>query len=207
MCSRARRYFLRKPNYGCRLLPAEQRLGILSERRGPSEARCFDRPGESQPVKHPQSAEERGHPARSRAAQRPVPRRFSNSPHVLLAVGIVLLIACVNIAALMMVRASARAREIAIRTAIGASHNQIVRQLLTESLVLAAAGGILGVLAGSLCLRAMISLMPDDLPRWVSLQFDARFAIFAVAITGAAAVLFGLVPSVQASGFDMRGCL
>ena len=106
-----------------------------------------------------------------------------------------------------MVRASARAREIAIRTAIGASHNQIVRQLLTESLVLAAAGGILGVLAGSLCLRAMISLMPDDLPRWVSLQFDARFAIFAVAITGAAAVLFGLVPSVQASGFDMRGCL
>ena len=126
---------------------------------------------------------------------------------LLAAVGIVLLIACVNIAGLMMVRASARAREIAIRTALGASRTQIIRQLLTESLVLAAAGGILGVLAGGACLRAMISLMPDDLPRWVSFQFDARFAIFALAITGAAAVLFGLAPSVQASGFDTRGCL
>ena len=133
---------------------------------------------------------------------------FRTVTNVLLAaVGIVLLIACVNIAGLMMVRASARAREIAIRTAIGASRSQIVRQLLTESLVLAAAGGILGVLTGSVCLRAMISLMPDDLPRWVSFQFDARFTIFAVAITGASAVLFGLAPSIQASGFDMRGCL
>jgi predicted permease len=123
-------------------------------------------------------------------------------------VAVVLLIACVNIAALMMVRGSSRTREIAIRTAVGASRGRIVRQLLTENLLLAAAGGVLGVLLGDLCLRGMISLMPDgNLPRWISFSMDARFAAFCVAITGASALLFGLAPIVQASKVDTRGSL
>jgi predicted permease len=124
------------------------------------------------------------------------------------AVAVVLLIACVNIAALMMVRGSTRAREIAIRTAMGASRSRIVRQLLTENLVLAAAGGVLGVALGDLCLHGMISLMPaDNLPRWANFAMDARFAAFCAAVTGASALLFGLAPIIQASKVDTRGSL
>jgi putative ABC transport system permease protein len=134
---------------------------------------------------------------------------FRSISHILLGgVAVVLLIACVNIAALMLVRGGARAREVAIRTAMGASRGRLVRQLLTENLVLAAAGGILGVLLGKLCLVGMISLMPaDNLPRWISFSMDARFAVFSVAITGAAALLFGLAPAVQSSKVDARGAL
>jgi predicted permease len=124
------------------------------------------------------------------------------------AVAVVLLIACVNIAALMMVRGSTRAREIAIRTAMGASRARIVRQLLTENLMLAAVGGLLGVALGDLFLHAMISLMPaNNLPRWVSFAMDARFAVFCAAITGVSALLFGLAPIIQASKVDTRGSL
>ncbi len=130
---------------------------------------------------------------------------FREVTHMLLGgVAIVLLIACVNIAGLMLVRAAARAREIAIRTAIGASRGAVVRQLLTESLVLAVAGGVAGVLIGHLFLRGILTLMPDDMPGWLSFQLDARFAIFCTAITAGAAVLFGLAPAVQAAGVDPR---
>ena len=129
--------------------------------------------------------------------------------HILLGgVAVVLIIACVNIAALMLVRGGARAREIAIRTAMGASRGRVVRQLLTENMVLAAAGGIVGVLLGKVCLVGMISLMPaNNLPRWISFSMDARFAAFSVAITGAAALLFGLAPALQSSKVDARGAL
>ncbi|MGD0297005.1 MAG: ABC transporter permease [Bryobacteraceae bacterium] len=124
------------------------------------------------------------------------------------AVALVLLIACVNIAALMLVRGGARAREIAIRTAIGASRGRVVRQLLTENLVLAIAGGVLGVLLGKLCLVGMLALMPaDTLPRWISFSMDARFVAFCVAVTGAAALLFGLGPALQSANVDTRGSL
>jgi predicted permease len=123
-------------------------------------------------------------------------------------VAVVLLIACVNIAALMLVRGGARARETAIRIAIGASRGRIIRQLLTENLVLAVAGGALGVLLGKTCLVGMLSLMPaDNLPHWISFAMDARFAAFCVAVTGAAALLFGLGPALQSSNVDTRGSL
>jgi predicted permease len=133
---------------------------------------------------------------------------FKTVSRVLLAaVGLVLLIACVNIAALMMVRGSFRSREIAIRKAVGASRGRIVGQLITENLVLAAAGGALGVFFGDACLRAMISLIPDILPHWISFSLDGRFAIFCVVITGAAALLSGLAPSLAASRVDIRAAL
>jgi predicted permease len=133
---------------------------------------------------------------------------FKTVSHALLsAVGMVLLIVCVNIAALMMVRGSVRAREIAIRSAMGASRGRIAAQLLTENAVLAGAGGVLGVAIGAACLRAMVSLMPNNLPQWISFPLDGRFAIFCVAITGAAALLFGLAPVLQALRVDIRGSL
>jgi predicted permease len=124
------------------------------------------------------------------------------------AVGIVLLIACVNVAALMMVRGSERAREIAIRTAIGASRSRIVRQLLTETLALATLGGAAGVALGYLFLRGLLALMPaDQMPRWISFSLDARFAVFCVLITGGAAILFGLLPALQASRISAGSAL
>ncbi len=115
------------------------------------------------------------------------------------AVAVVLLIACANIAGLMMVRAFARSREIAIRAALGASRGDIVRQMLAESVVLGVAGGAAGILLGRLVLHAMLASLPDDrLPRWVSFAFDGRSAGFGIAITAAAAILFGLAPALSA---------
>jgi putative ABC transport system permease protein len=91
---------------------------------------------------------------------------------------------------------------------MGASRARIVRQLLTENLLLAAVGGLLGVALGDLFLHAMISLMPtNNLPAWVNFAMDARFAAFCAAITGVSALLFGFVPIVQASKVDTRGSL
>jgi len=127
---------------------------------------------------------------------------------LLSAVAIVLLIACVNIAALMMVRASSRVREIAIRTAIGASRGRIIRQLLTEMLTMAALGGAAGVALGYAFLRGLLALMPaDEMPQWLSFPMDARFAAFCVLITCGAAILSGLLPALAASRVDTGSCL
>ncbi|HEY2013328.1 MAG TPA: ABC transporter permease [Bryobacteraceae bacterium] len=122
-------------------------------------------------------------------------------------VAVILLIACVNIAGLMLVRGEARTREVAIRTAVGAARSRIVRQFLTESLLLAGLGGVLGVVAGQACLQGLVSLMPDDMPAWIRFDLDMRFALFCLAVTGAAAMLFGLVPALQAATVDTRGGL
>ena len=130
--------------------------------------------------------------------------------HILLSgVGVVLLIACVNIAALMLVRGGTRTREIAIRTAIGASRGRIVRQLLTENFVLGGGGRQCWEFCSASCSwTGMISMMPSDtLPALDQFAMDARFAFFCAAITGAAALLFGLAPAVQASNVDTRGSL
>ena len=124
------------------------------------------------------------------------------------AVGIVLLIACVNVTALMMVRAFTRAREIAIRAAVGASHRRIIRQLLTENLVLALLGGVGGFVLGYFLLRGLLALMPvDEMPGWLTFPMDAKFVAFCILITGGAALLSGLAPALQASRADTGSCL
>ncbi len=133
---------------------------------------------------------------------------YKTVTHILLGtVAVVLLIACVNIAGLMLVRGESRSREIAIRTAVGASRARIARQLLTESFAMAAAGGVLGVALGKVFLLGLVSLMPDDLPKWVRFGLDARFVLFCVVVTGFAALLFGLAPVLQAATLDTRNWL
>ncbi len=123
------------------------------------------------------------------------------------AVALVLLIACVNIAGLMLVHGEARSREIAIRAAVGASRARMVRQLLTESLLLAGIGGGVGMLGGNLVQRVLIRALPQDLPGWIRFDMDFRFALFCAAVTGAAALLFGLAPALQAAAVGASGCI
>ena len=115
-------------------------------------------------------------------------------------VGFVLLMCCANVANLLLARASARARELAVRSALGAGRQRIVRQLLTESLVLAALGGLLGMAAGAAILEAAPSVIPPGLlPQSVPLAFDQRVLTFSVATAFVVAILYGLVPAWHAT--------
>jgi putative ABC transport system permease protein len=126
---------------------------------------------------------------------------------LLAAVAVVLLIACANVASLLLARASGRQRELAIRTALGATRARIVRQLLTESLVLALAGGALGLLLGMWAMRLLVAIMPDGVPRVDEIGLDLRVAGVALLVSLGSAILFGLVPSFQASRSDSATAL
>jgi putative ABC transport system permease protein len=116
-------------------------------------------------------------------------------------VGFVLLMCCANIANLLLARGSSRGREFAVRAALGASRARVAAQMLTESLVLAALGGALGLALGAAILRAAPALLPPGLlPPAVVLSFDARVALFGAAAALAVGILFGLVPAWQATG-------
>ena len=126
---------------------------------------------------------------------------------VLGAVGFVLLIACANVAGLLMARGAARRREIAVRTALGAGRGRLIGQLLTESLVLAIAGGLAGILVAHWALDVLISAAPENLPRLADVALDWRVASFAFAATLAVGILFGLAPSLQVSKPELNADL
>jgi predicted permease len=115
------------------------------------------------------------------------------------AVGLVLLVVCVNVANLMLVRGTARERELALRAAIGAGRGRIVRLLLTESMLLAVCGGLLGVLAAWWGVQALVTLSGQFLPRAADVRVDAGVLAFASAVTLATGALFGLWPALRAS--------
>lgn len=127
------------------------------------------------------------------------------------AVSLVLLIACANVANLLLVRAAGRKRELAICAALGASRTRIIRQLLTESVMLSAAGGILGVLLGSGGVRALMAVSPAGLPRvgenGGAIGLDWRVLGFALAVSLLTGALFGILPAVSASRSDLTTSL
>jgi len=118
------------------------------------------------------------------------------------AVGFVLLIACTNVANLLLARASTREREVALRAALGAGHGRIIRQLLTESLLLGVLGGATGLALGWIGVNAFIAAAPENLPRLTDIAVDGRVLAFTTAVAVLTAILFGLVPALQMARTD-----
>ena len=123
------------------------------------------------------------------------------------AVVCVLLIANANVANLLLARASVRGKEIALRAAVGASRARIIRQLLTESLLLAGLGGLFGLLIAQWGTEALIRTVPQNIPRISNIQLDAAVLVFTLVVSLATGVIFGLVPALQASHVDLNTAL
>jgi putative ABC transport system permease protein len=125
------------------------------------------------------------------------------SASLLGAVGFVLLIGCANLANLMLARGAARRRELAVRTALGATRARLVRAMLVEALLLAGAGGAIGLYLSGVGIDLMVAAWPEELPFWVRLTPDSRVAAFVLGVCLATALLFGLLPALGAARADV----
>lgn len=119
------------------------------------------------------------------------------------AVGFVLLIACANAANLLLARATARTREIAVRSALGAGRYRLIRQMLTESLLISLVGAVIGVVIAEVGVRTLVALLPPDFPRAHAIHVDATVFGFTFAIALITGLLFGLAPALQSAGGDL----
>jgi predicted permease len=126
---------------------------------------------------------------------------------LLAAVGFLLLIACVNVANLLLARALGRSREFAVRAAMGASRARVIRQLLTESILLAGLGGVLGILFAWWGTKAVLGTLPGALPRASEVSLDSRVLLFTVALSLLAGIVFGLAPALKTSRVDLQQVL
>ena len=126
---------------------------------------------------------------------------------VLAAVAAVLLIACASVANLLLAKAMARRHEMAMRTALGASRGRLIRQLLVESLLLGAAGGAAGLLAAPWISAGLLAVSPIDLQQMTDARVDAPVLVFALVVTVAAVLLFGLIPALQGSRLDLNSVI
>jgi len=126
---------------------------------------------------------------------------------LLAAVGLVLLIACVNVANLLLARASGRAKEIALRAALGAGRARLIRQMLTESLLLAMAGGATGMFLGHAAAKAFTHFAPAEIPRASEIRVDLTVLLASFAASVATGILFGLAPALRASRVDLNDAL
>ena len=123
------------------------------------------------------------------------------------AVGLVLLIACANVANLLLARSAARQKEIAIRAAMGASRTRVLRQMLTESILLSAIGGAAGLVLSIWLTDLLMSMLPEGAPRLEHIGIDYRVLTFALGVSALTGILFGIVPALQASKLDVTSAL